>query len=145
MSVLLYAFRFVKEHKWKRYILLCVILFFIQKTAILGIAIYPFYHLCMTADRQSRILAGLNISYKQQITKVMLIIGNCLIIVFVNNMILWIVEITGAFQAQENYLQGDHIFVWRILIYMSPVLFLMLLYKRGIVKKNPDFEFLRYL
>lgn len=140
LSVVLYSFKYVKQHKFKRYLLICCILFFVQKTAVMAIVLYPMYHLT-TGNYENDFLKNRNIRHREFIFKMIIVGGTCLCVMFASQWIVYFSNLLGSFSSQVNYLHGGYNFVWRILIYLLPLWALMLVFEKGIVPYNKDFSF----
>lgn len=143
VSIVLYSFKFVKEHKLKQYLLICCILFFIQKTAIMAIVLYPMYHLII-GGYQSGFLKNIKFSYKKFMFKCLIIIGTCMVVLFASKWIPFISNLLGTFTSQVKYLTSYN-FVWRILIYMLPLAIIMLIFEKNVSHNNSEFEFFNLL
>lgn len=144
LSILLYSFRYIKEHKWKRYFLICFILFFIQKASIIALFLYPIYHLT-TGNYADRFMRKSGFPYSRFLFKCIIIVGACLVVVFSGELIVYVSNLFGAFTAQVQYIEEGQTIVWRNLVYMLPLLAFMLIFGKGLAKRNPDFSFFTLL
>lgn len=140
LSVILYSFKFVKQHKLKWYLLICCILIFIQKTAVVAIALYPMYHFT-TGNYLSLFLERAKIPQGKFICKAIIVTGACAVVMFASRWIVYFSDLLGSFSSQVMYMQDEFNFVWRILIYLMPLCVLMLIFEKDIVVRNRDFEF----
>lgn len=143
LSIVFYCFRFIKEQKWIRYTLICCILFFIQKTVIVAVLLYPMYHLT-TGRYANGFWHKIKLPYKKIIFKSSIIFGSCGMVLLSNQWIKFCAKLFNSFASQVNNLQ-EYDIVWRNLIYMLPLLTLMLIYEKNISKCNSDFEFFTLL
>lgn len=144
LSIVFYSFRFVKEHRWKAYFLICFSLIFIQKTAVIAMLIYPMYHLT-TGIYEDGFMRRIKLPGKKYLFKLLVIIGACMTVMFSSNAIVYISNLLGAFTSQVEYLTGSYNIVWRNLVYMLPLLAVALLYEKKVTKNNGDFSFFTLL
>lgn len=140
LSIILYSFKFIKQCKFKVYFVICCILVFIQKTAIVAITLYPIYHL-VTGNYEEGFLKHIKILNKKFIFKGIIITGTCLVVIFASNWIVLISNLTGLFSSQVEYMHGGYDFIWHILIYLLPLCVLMLVFEKYVIPYNHDFEF----
>lgn len=144
LSVLLYSFKYIREHKWKRYFLICFVLFFIQKTSVIASFLYPIYHLT-TGNYEDKFMRKSRFPYSRFLFKCIIIVCACMVVVFSGELIVYVSNLFGAFTSQVQYITESRTIVWRNLVYMLPLLALMLIFGKGLAKRNPDFGFFTLL
>ena len=140
LSIVFYSFRFVKEHRWKTYFLICLILMLIHKTAVIAILLYPMYHLT-TGTYEDRFMSKVRLPFKEYLFKMLVIMSACITVMFASKAIVYISNLLGTFTSQVDYLTGSYNIVWRNPIYMLPLLAVALLYEKQVTKYNGDFSF----
>lgn len=145
ISIEVYAFKYIKQHKLIRYSLMCVILFFVHKTALLGLLIYPMYRIVFEGYFDLYRIRIKTESLKFGM-KILMCLCVCASIVFAQELIIFINELfDGAFHAQVREIQGSFNFVIKILLYMLPILFVLLFYSKDILQNQVEFKFFVFL
>lgn len=144
LSVLLYSFKYIREHKWKRYFLICFILLFIQKTSIIALLLYPIYHLT-TENYAEKFMSRFKFSYSRLFLKFIFVAGVCLVVLFAGELIVYVSNLFGMFTSQVQYMTESQTIVWRNLVYMLPLLAFMFIFGNELVKRNPVFNFFTLL
>ena len=140
LSVLFCSLKYIREHRWKRYFIVCLILFFIQKTSIVALILYPIYHLT-TGNYEDKLKYKIELSHIRFFFKCIIIIGACLGVIFSGELIVYISNLFGSFTSQVKYVEENQTIIWRNLVYMLPLLALMLLFGRDLAKRNDNFSF----
>lgn len=145
ISIEVYAFKYIKQHKLTIYCLICMILFFVQKTALLGLLIYPMYRI-ISEGYFDLYRVRVKTETLKLVVKILIVACVCITIVFGRDLIIHINELfDGAFFSQVQNIGDSFNFVIKILIYMLPILFVLLFYSKSISQNQKDFEFFVFL
>ena len=141
LSILLYAFKFVRNSDFKKYFIIVILLCFIQRTSIVGVFIYPIYHICYTDSIKNGVIRRFATKYRV-LFEIFIILSTCLVISLSSFLIKDISSLLPNYAVHmSNMMNTNHRIIWRNVYYMVAIIIPLFLYKNILTHVDGNFEF----
>lgn len=151
MSIVFCGYYFLKEKKYTRYLLLCLICsLFIHETAVLGIVSFILYYACVnynkleiTLGKRKKILIKNDtskLSNKQYIIILILISMQILAFIFLRKIIIIVAQFKSTYIYQVRHMGAYNVGIYNLIFYI--LLFIpLVLYYPYLTKKDSIYRF----
>lgn len=141
ITIVLYAFKYVKEKSFFKYVVAIIIAMMIQTMAVVGICIYPLYYIC-TGTIQTKIKFINRLFNKHRaLINILLVIACGLVIVFTPRLIVILSTLKGSYGYQLVYMNRIYNPSWIALILMILTVFPFFIMFRNGIKNDGEFNF----
>ena len=140
MAIVLFGFKYVRENKFWKYLITCLIAFMFHSSAIIGISIYFLYKICGLGN------SGKQFSFKKFFKKYkflfigITIIASAFIVIFSRQLMLFVVIFKPSYAGQIAWAHNYNPAIAMLVLMLVLVLPLLISIK-WIIRINPHFTF----
>lgn len=140
MCLGLWGLKYIKEHMFKRYIIIGLAMFFVHRTAVIMFLIYFLYPFVTGHNIKNKFIKNLANS-NRVVFDGLLIVGSSVVVLFAGKLITLIATLTGSFQYQALHVKSYFTIIPSHLLFMSVFILLSLFFLKHAAKNNRDVEY----